>query len=65
MLFTFTKVLNKYAITFNLYHRIAFAFDNLPSCYADAINHSMNLYLMYFDITRSSHLLFLLPFLFH
>ena len=65
MLFTFTKVLNKYAIAFNLYHRIAFAFDNLPSCYADGINHSMNLYLMYFDITRSSHLLFLLPFLFH
>jgi hypothetical protein len=65
MLFTFTKFLNKYTIAFSLYHRIAFAFDNLPSCYVDVINHSMHLYLMCFDITRSSHLLFLLPFLFH
>lgn len=62
MKFSFIEVHKKYIMAFSLYHRTAFAFDSL--CYADVTDHSMNLYLMYFDISGGSHFLFLLPVLF-
>lgn len=66
MKFSFIEVHKKYVTeqhyAFSLYHRTAFAFDSL--CYADVTDHSMNLYLMYFDISGGSHFLFLLPVLF-
>lgn len=64
MWFPFIKARSKYAMAFSLYHRTAFALDSLPLCYADVINHSMDLYLMYFDISGGSHFLFSLPVLF-
>jgi hypothetical protein len=62
--FLFIEVHSKHTMAFSLYHRTAFAFDSLTLCYADVINHSMNLYLMYIDITGGSHFLFLLHDLF-